>query len=239
MPARKKPGTTKKKYNQKRKPFLGHLDHYLIKRICILVEQGNRIDSSCKCLGLTLETLHNWLKKGREAIKFNNNEKSVQIYIKLVKEFDRAVGRAEQRDVERIDQAANLDWKAAAWKLTHGVNREHWMDKTGIEHSGPGGGPIESVQGQIDYSKLDLPLEVKEQMLTAMEKQREERKKLEHKDVVDVEVLEVQTDGQPGEQVQATEGAPDNTGEPGPSEPIEKPKVRRRPAAKKKPLQDS
>lgn len=99
----------------------------ITREIVELLMQGNYIETAAACVGISKDTLYNWLKKGARAKKG------------IYKEFSDAVGKAqahsEAEDVAQIQKHGAADWKATAWR----VERKHpqrWQKRDKLEVEG-------------------------------------------------------------------------------------------------------
>lgn len=137
----------------------------VIEKIVNTLRLGAYIETAVVLAGVPKRTFYLWAKKG--------NEDPDSIYGQLLHAVERAQEEATARDLLVIDQCANgkkaeyerdekgnliLDpegnpillqqrmipnWNASAWRLERRRPKE-WGRTEKIEHSGPGGGPIES-----------------------------------------------------------------------------------------------
>ena len=87
--------------NQTPKPRPSKRNEGLIRQLLTIVAAGNPVKSAARMVGINPATLWRWRQADPEL------EEAVQA----------ARAAFHQRQVERIDQAAGTDWKAAAWLL--------------------------------------------------------------------------------------------------------------------------
>lgn len=118
----------------------------VIEKICQLVRAGNRVETSAAAVDIHRDTLHDWQRGGfRASEKLKKGEKVTNQERMLARFSDSlhaALAAAEARSVVTIAEASKTDWKAAAWWLERRLPAE-WRPRAQLEHSGPGGGPVE------------------------------------------------------------------------------------------------
>ena len=73
------------------------------------LEAGNVLDTAGPYAGIDKATLYRWLKAGRKA--------KSGIHREFCDAVEKAVARAEVRDVALIAKAAETQWQAGAWRL--------------------------------------------------------------------------------------------------------------------------
>jgi transposase len=106
-------------------------------RIVNLVRAGNYRETAAAAAGINPKTLRNWLHRGSKGGKSN------AAYAQFSADLDTAEAEAELRDNKRINDAAEKDWRAAAWRLAR-KNPDRWGDRQRFEHTGADGGPIQT-----------------------------------------------------------------------------------------------
>lgn len=130
-------------------------------RMLALLRAGNYVETAAAACGLAKKTFYNWLQKGARAKGGEYHEFAAAV--------EKAMGEAEARDLLTIDKAAQgydvtvvketvsngvvidrevknsrrFDWQAAAWRLERKFP-DRWGRRERVEHSGPGGKPIQS-----------------------------------------------------------------------------------------------
>lgn len=72
-----------------------------VKRIIQAIDQGATHELACAYAGISVDTMANWRVR----------------YSEFSDQLREAEGRAAVKWLAKIEQAANVDWKAAAWKL--------------------------------------------------------------------------------------------------------------------------
>jgi transposase len=73
------------------------------------VRAGNYLETAAAAAGISRDTLHTWLRKGRTA--------KSGMYSEFADIVEKALGEGEIRDVLVIGEAARTHWQAAAWRL--------------------------------------------------------------------------------------------------------------------------
>lgn len=77
-------------------------------KIIAALRVGCPMNTSAAYAAVAPSTFNLWLRQGRDG---------KQPYKGLVDEIDLAIADGKMRDLVRIDQGADKDWRAAAWKL--------------------------------------------------------------------------------------------------------------------------
>lgn len=103
-------------------------------QICNYCAAGAPLPYACSAAGIPWPTCKVWLKRGRAG---------EQPYAAFVAAWQRAKAAWVAGSVLRVTKAADKDWRAAAWLLERRVAEFQPRAKHQMEHSGPGGGPIE------------------------------------------------------------------------------------------------
>lgn len=91
---------------------------------------GRTRRGACAQAGITDRTLRRWLIDPRPG------------FAAFAVQVTKAEDANEFDYLEKIKGAAGEDWRAAAWYLSK-RNPDDWGERQKLEHSGPGGGPIE------------------------------------------------------------------------------------------------
>lgn len=139
-----------------------------IEEFCALIRSGCFMSVAAGATGIHRNTVSGWLKRGEDLSKvegLSSNSREDQLFILFYEEATKALAVAEAADVQRIDIAAEADWRAAAWKLERRFGRR-WNRPPKTEHShhvtGVADGPIaftiQNVMDEIDrraQSKAD------------------------------------------------------------------------------------
>ncbi len=82
----------------------------LQERLVALIRAGNYVETAVLLVGLSKQTFYEWLRKGREQKRGK--------YAAFADAIERAAAEADERDLRRIDEAADKGvWQAAAWRL--------------------------------------------------------------------------------------------------------------------------
>ena len=120
-------------------------------RFLAAMRAGNYQNAAAQWAGISPETMQRWLRTGREhmpddmdALDLREIDPEFRPYVWLVQEYYRAEAHGEVELVTLWKNAAKEDWRAARDLLAR-RHKERWMDRTGSEISGPGGGPIPMV----------------------------------------------------------------------------------------------
>lgn len=82
----------------------------LQRKICDLLAAGNSIRSVAQAVGLAPSTFHDWIQRGE------NGEEKFRGFAGAVL---RARGTAKIKLVKVLVSASKVDWRAAAWMLSH------------------------------------------------------------------------------------------------------------------------
>ena len=78
------------------------------KRLVALVLRGNFRETAASACGVRRDTVHEWLRRGA---------RGEEPFAELVRQIDAADGQAEANLLAKITDAADVDWKSAAWVL--------------------------------------------------------------------------------------------------------------------------
>lgn len=78
-------------------------------KIVQAIRAGAYIETAAAYAGVNKQTLYNWMKRG-------NQQRSGK-YRRFLDAVEKALADAEMRDLLIITKAAEVDWKAAAWRL--------------------------------------------------------------------------------------------------------------------------
>lgn len=115
------------------------------KKVIKALKDGNYIETAAALAGISKSSIYEWLKRGaREIQRLEDNprarlKKEEEPFVRFSDAVEKAQAMAEARDLSLIGQAAEGDWKAAAWRL-----ERKFPDKWGrkdrlaaeLEHSG-------------------------------------------------------------------------------------------------------
>jgi hypothetical protein len=110
------------------------------------VQAGAFMETASAAAGISKQTLYSWLKRGKAAAKGALRD--------WWEEVQKALALSEVAMIGAVSQAAqDGQWQAAAWHL-----ERKWPERYGrrerIEHTGPGGGPIQQQTGALDVSRM-------------------------------------------------------------------------------------
>lgn len=93
----------------------------LAEKLCDLLRAGVYFGVAAEAVGIDRITCYRWRRAGKEAIEKERNgselDKREITYATFATMCNQAVAEAEASNVQRIDEAADRDWKAAAWLL--------------------------------------------------------------------------------------------------------------------------
>ena len=109
------------------------------KTIVEALAAGAHLCVVAKAAGISRKTLSEWMDKGR--VQRAGHKRGV--YRAFLEAVEQATAKAEQGLVAMVVRAGAVQWQAAAWML----ERKHpgrWGRRERIEHTGKGGGPIET-----------------------------------------------------------------------------------------------
>lgn len=116
------------------------------------IRVGNYQKHAALYAGVTPEALQQWLAKGRHHIDqqpdtdtpdITKIPKASRIYVHFVMEVTRARGASVVELTTLMRHAAREDWRAAD-RLLQLIEPETFLPKTKVEHTGAGGGPIQT-----------------------------------------------------------------------------------------------
>lgn len=114
------------------------------------VRGGNYLSTACKFSGISYNTLRRWTLKADEP-------GAPPEYAEFRDALEKAQADAEVAALAKISKAASEGaWQAAAWYLERSTP-ERWgkRDKTQVEITGEGGGPVKVVAGiELDHEHM-------------------------------------------------------------------------------------
>jgi len=87
------------------------LDKHKRQIFCEAIRKGCTYKAAASAVGVCEKTIYNWFRKGREATRKNDKHKQ---FLQSVK---KAEHERQQFLLERVINASEKDWKAAAWLL--------------------------------------------------------------------------------------------------------------------------
>lgn len=87
----------------------------VVHRVLQVLTAGGHLATAADAAGISAKTLSNWLGRGR-----NSDAPEDEGYRAFAAQVDQARGEAETRNIAIVAQAAQGDWKAAAWMLERG-----------------------------------------------------------------------------------------------------------------------
>lgn len=148
-------------------------------RLIQALRGGNYLKTACHFAGIHPSTLTRWLHKADEP-------DAPQEYRDLRDAIEKARADAEVASLAKIQKAANEgQWQAAAWFLERSMP-ERWAkkDKTQLEVTGEGGGPVRVVSG----------IELEPEAMAALARRLQARAiEGDAEDIVDAEIVETTT----------------------------------------------
>lgn len=169
--------------------------------ICNFIRIGCWPETAAEGAGISRQTLTSWLAKGtkyaEQLAAYNEAKRTrkktkisaraldnlrpyrwLRRYYEFSNELRKATAEAEIIDVERLDTQAETIPASLHFKMSRRYP-EHWGDRSKLEVTGKKGGPIQSevkgtvVHGQVNLDELDLPDDVLEVLVDAIEKKRQ------------------------------------------------------------------
>ena len=91
------------------------LTSMLQQEICDLLADAVNIETMCQMCGVAKSSYYSWRERG---------ESGEEPFAEFLDKTTHARGRAKLKLQRVIDAAAEKDWRAAAWRLTHGWPEE-------------------------------------------------------------------------------------------------------------------
>jgi hypothetical protein len=92
-------------------------------KICTIVRRGNFRDMAVAQVGISRQTMYNWIRWGGEG---------KEPYAAFLLKLEQAESEAEDVLVVHVRQQAKLDWRAAAWLLERRGSKR-WGYKASVE----------------------------------------------------------------------------------------------------------
>lgn len=146
-------------------------------RLIQAVRGGNYLKTACAFAGIDYTTLRRWIHKADEP-------DAPPEYREFRDALEKARADAEVAALAKIQKAANEgQWQASAWFLERSMP-ERWArkEKTQLEITGEGGGPVKVVSG----------IELEPEAMAALARRLQARAiEGDAEDIVDAEIVEV------------------------------------------------
>lgn len=118
------------------------------------LERGNTFTATAKAVGVNPVTLKSWIRKGHELSLLSRElTEKEQMFVDFSTAVEKARAMAEIRALEKIRQAGDSSWQAAAWYLER-ANPQEWGLIRRTEITGADGGAI-----QVDVEAVNRKLE--------------------------------------------------------------------------------
>lgn len=118
------------------------------------LERGNTFTATAKAVSINPVTLAQWIKRGRELSMLNRElDEQERMFVDFSMAVEKARAMAEIRALEKIRQAGDSSWQAAAWYLER-ANPQEWGLVRRTEVTGADGGAI-----QVDVEAVNRRLE--------------------------------------------------------------------------------
>lgn len=125
---------------------------------CRLIAQGIYVRQACDVIGITEQTIYNWMARGSaEILRLENNPRSKPLtkeapFVKFFREVKKAENMAEVRAVMQWQQAIkDGDWRAAKDFLARRFP-DRWSQR--LEITGAEGAPVQ-VNMNVDVVTLE------------------------------------------------------------------------------------
>lgn len=115
-------------------------------RLALFIKNGAPLYVAAEAAGIARDTLHDWMRRGGP--KATPEQDPEGIYGELFDAVTRAMAEREVAYASVVHNAAAGDWRAAAWLLER-LHRESWGKTQTLEHTGPGGGPVQVQTGVV------------------------------------------------------------------------------------------
>lgn len=94
----------------------------LVDKVCQAVRIGAPLQTARAYAGIPAAVFYEWMRAGREGYS---------PYVEFVEALDSAMAEGEMRDIARVDQGADKDWRASAFKLERRFP-DRWGEKKEI-----------------------------------------------------------------------------------------------------------
>ena len=128
------------------------------------IQLGATYEHACNYAGVSYRAFRYWMEKGEGA----NRGKFFQFF----QDIKGSEGKATIGWLAKIEMAANDGtWQAAAWKLERRYPDEYGRQVRKVEHSGPDGGPVQTVGYTVEEwrDEQDRRLTEVQEMMTGFE----------------------------------------------------------------------
>ena len=115
--------------------------------VCDAVRAGNYLKVAASAGGVTEQTIHNWIGRGREEkerIEEGHTPRKVEaVFLDFFEHLTRAEDEAEADAVRIWREQMPDDWRAAKEYLARRFG-DRWGDRQRVEMTGKDGGPVKS-----------------------------------------------------------------------------------------------
>lgn len=118
----------------------------LVEDIARSLRAGCTVADTCLIAGISQATFCNWRNRGELELERVNGDgrrgirKSERLFVEFFEATTRARGVGRQTWLKKIEQAADKDWRAAAWLLEH--TADGYAKTQRVEVTGADGGPV-------------------------------------------------------------------------------------------------
>jgi transposase len=126
--------------------------------ICEAVRAGNYLKVAASAGGVTEQTIHNWIARGRDEkarVEEGHTPRKIEaVFLDFFEHLTRAEDQAEADAVRIWREQMPDDWRAAKEYLARRFG-ERWGDKQRVEMTGKDGGPVEQrITGDTEREKV-------------------------------------------------------------------------------------
>lgn len=127
-------------------------------QVCDAVRAGNYLKVAASAGGVTEQTIHNWIARGRDekarVEEGHTPRKTEAVFLDFFEHLTRAEDQAEADAVRIWREQMPDDWRAAKEYLARRFG-ERWGDKQRVEMTGKDGGPVEQrITGDTEREKV-------------------------------------------------------------------------------------
>lgn len=118
---------------------LRFLNQSVKNRLFEALYKGASYKLACSYAGITYQTLRTWILKAEEIAELSEeeiNSHENKIYYEFYREFNRTISEAAVRWLSKIDEAMEVQWQAAAWKLERRFPEDYGKAEKELKDSG-------------------------------------------------------------------------------------------------------
>ena len=136
-------------------------------------EAGRKVADPCRTHRITEQTYYNWLNRGQADLASEDEADHGSIYAEFFESVKQAESEAEVKQLRAMQ--TDDKWQRRAWWLERRYPKR-WGQKSAVELSGPGGGPLAVASSADAMAELEAFLDERKDSIEAAAKAMAEAK---------------------------------------------------------------